>query len=420
MTIDNMDRKIEPKKGIKLKHIYIALGLILFLFLVYKAFFATHLSTFSVDVKKLSIESVREGVFNDYITVNGNVEPIATIYLDAMEGGRVEERIVEEGSMVKKGEVILRLSNPDLNLSILNSEAQLAEKSNFLRNTMVVLEQEKLQVQQELLRLQYDIKRKKRAYEQNSNLVKDKLISQEEYLKSKEDYEFALGSYKLNLQKQKQDSIYRSIQVTQMKENLRNMELNLQLVRQRKDNLNVTSPIDGQLTVLDAEVGQSIPKNSRIGQIDILSSYKVVAQIDEHYIDKVRKGLKATIERQGKEYQLKIRKVFPDVRNGRFTIEMIFVGEKPQNMRTGQTYYARLQLGNPKKALLLPRGSFFQETGGQWIFVLSEDGKYALRRKIKIGRQNPKYYEVLEGLKAGEKVIVSDYDSFGDNERLAF
>ncbi len=413
-----MDKPIEKKKGLKRKHIYYALGTLLFLALVYKAFFTENISTYSVEKDKLSIATVSKSVFHDYITVSGNVEPIATIYLDAMEGGRVEERIVEEGAMLKKGDVILRLSNPDLNLSILNSEAQLAEKSNFLRNTMVVLEQEKLQIQRELLKLKYDIKRKKRAYEQNATLIKDNLISQEEYIKTKEDFEFAKDSYDLYLQRQKQDSIYRNIQVTQMRDNLRNMDLNLKLVRERKENLNVTSPINGQLTVLDAEIGQSIPKNSRIGQIDILSSYKVVAQIDEHYIDKIKKGLIAIIERQGKEYKLKIRKVFPDVRNGRFTIEMIFVDKKPENMRTGQTYHSRLQLGNSKEAFLLEKGSFFQETGGQWIFVLSKDGKYAEKRNIKIGRQNPKYYELLEGLEVGEKVITSGYSSFGDNERL--
>ncbi len=413
-----MDKQIVKKKGFKIKHFYYIIGGLLFSFLVYKAFFANNISTYFVDKNRLDIKTVSNGVFNDYISITGNVEPIATIFLDAMEGGRVEERLIEEGAMVKKGDVILRLSNPDLNLSILNSEAQLAEKSNFLRNTMVVLEQEKIRVEKELLRLTYDIKRKKRVFEQNSVLIKDNLISKDDFIKSKEDYEFAKESYKLNLKKQRQDSIYRSIQVIQMKDNLKNMELNLQLVRQRKNNLNVSSPIDGQLTVLDAEIGQSIPKNSRIGQIDILKSYKVVAKIDEHYIDKVRKGLTATIERQGEEYELKIRKVFPDVRSGTFTIELVFTGKKPHNMRTGQTYYARLQLGDSQKALLLPRGSFFGETGGQWIFVLSKDGKYAEKRDIKIGRQNPKYYEILGGLEAGEKVIVSGYGSFGDNERL--
>jgi len=415
-----MDIQIEKKKGIKKKHIYIGLAVLALSLLIYQAFFTEHVSTYIVDAEKLSIETVSKGIFHDYITVTGNVEPIATIYLDAREGGRVEEKVIEEGEMLNKGDIILRLSNPDLNLSILNSEAQLAEKSNFLRNTMVVMEQEKLQIKRELLNLEFDIKRKKRALEQNKSLYAENLISKEVFLVSEEDFQFAKRSYDLYLERQKQDSIYRSIQVTQMEGSLANMALNLKLVRQRQNNLHVTAPVDGQLTILDVELGQSIPKGGRIGQIHILTSFKVVAQIDEHYIDKVRVGLTAILERQGQEFELKIRKVLPDVREGSFAVEMLFVSEMPENMRTGQTYYARLQLSNPKKSLLLPRGNFFQETGGQWIFVLSADGKSASKRFIKIGKQNPKYYELLEGLEPGEKVIISGYDSFGDNEKLEF
>ena len=415
-----MDILIEKKKGIKKKHIYIALAVFAFSALIYQAFFTEHISTYVVDADKLSIETISNGTFHDYITITGVVKPIATIYLDAREGGRVEEKVIEEGAMVKKGDVILRLSNPDLSLSILNSEAQLAEKSNFLRNTMVTMEQEKLQIKRELLNLEFDIKRKKRGFEQNKSLYSEDLISKEVFLVSEEDYNFSLRSYDLYIERQKQDSIYRSIQVKQMEDNLANMALNLKLVRQRQDNLHVMAPVDGQLTILDAELGQSIPKGGRIGQIHILTSFKVLAQIDEHYIDKVRVGLTAILERQGQEFELKIRKVHPDVREGNFAVEMIFVTEMPDNMRTGQTYYTRLQLGNPKESLLLARSNFFQETGGQWIFVLSADGKSASKRFIKIGRQNPKYYELLEGLKPGEKVIISGYDSFGDNERLEF
>jgi len=415
-----MDRPIEKKKGLKMKHIYIIIGIAAFSLLIFQAFFAKNVSTLKVDKEKLSIEKVSQGIFNNYITVSGNVEPIATIFLDVREGGRVEEKMKEEGEMLKKGDVILRMSNPDLSLSILNSEAQLAEKSNFLRNTMVVMEQEKLQIKRELLNLEFDIKRKKRTYVQNKELYKDDLISKEEFLISEEDFQFAQRSFELYMERQKQDSIYRSIQVKLMKDNLDNMDKNLSLVRQRQDNLNVLAPVDGQLTILDAELGQSIPRGGRIGQIHILTSFKVIAQIDEHYIDKVKVGLTAILERQGQEYQLKIRKVLPDVRDGRFAVEMIFDKETPKNMRTGQTYYTRLQLGSPEEALLLPRGSFFQETGGQWIFVVSTDGKYAEKRFIKIGRQNPKYYELLEGLQVGEKVVVSGYDSFGENERLEF
>ncbi len=415
-----MDRPIENKKGVKKKHIYIGLALLAFFLLIYQAFFTEHVSTYVVDAEKLSIETVTKGIFHDYITVSGNVEPIATIYLDVREGGRVEEKVIEEGAMVKKGDIILRLSNPDLSLNIMNSEAQLAEKSNFLRNTMVVMEQEKLQIKRELLILEFDIKRKKREYLQNKSFYADDLISRDEFLKSEEDYQFAERSFELYMERQKQDSIYRSIQVKQMEDNLHNMDLNLKLVRQRQENLNVMAPADGQLTALDVELGQSVPKGGRVGQIHILTSYKVVAQIDEHYIDKVKVGLTAVFDRQGQEFELKIRKVLPEVRDGRFSVQMIFTGEMPGNMRTGQTYYTRLQLGSPMEAILLPRGSFFQKTGGQWIFVLTADGGAAEKRAIKVGRQNPKYYELLEGLEPGERVIVSGYDSFGDNERLEF
>lgn len=415
-----MDRPKEKKKGLKKKHIIMGTGILLMLLLIYLAFFKENVSTVKVDIEKISIESVSEDTFHDYITVQGNVEPIATIFLDAREGGRVEEKVVEEGTMVKKGDVILRMSNPDLSLSILNSESQLAEKSNFLRNTMVVMEQEKLQIKRELLNLEFDIKRKERTYGQNKSLYADKLISKEEFLKSEEDYQFAERSFQLYMERQKQDSIYRSIQVMQMEDNLRNMDLNLKLVRQRQDNLNVVAPVDGQLTTLDVELGQSVPNGGRIGQVHILTSYKVVAQIDEHYIDKVRIGLTAILDRQGQEFHLRIRKVLPEVREGRFSVEMIFVGEMPENMRTGQTYYTRLQLGDPKQAVLIPKGSFYQQTGGQWIFVLTADGNMAEKRSIKIGSQNPKYYEVLEGLEVGEQVIISGYEGFGENERLVF
>lgn len=415
-----MDREIEKKKGIKKKHIFMGLGGVIVALLIFKAFFIENVSTIKVDAKKLSIEKVSQGVFHDYMTVSGNVEPIATIYLDVREGGRVEEKVIEEGTIVKKGDIILRLSNPNLSLSILNSEAQLAEKSNFLRNTMVVMEQEKLQIKRELLNLEFDIKRKQRIYNQNKSLYADQLISQEEFLKSEEDFQFTERSFSLYLLRQKQDSIYRSIQVKQMEGNLHNMDLNLKLVHQRQNNLNVMAPVDGQLTALNVELGQSVPKGGRIGQIHVLTSYKVVAQIDEHYIDKVKVGLTAVLERQEQEFELKIRKVLPQVREGRFSVEMVFVSTMPENMRTGQTYYTRLQLGSPKESMLLAKGSFFQKTGGQWIFVLTEDGKSAEKRAIKIGRQNPKYYELLEGIKPGEQVIISGYDIFGDNERIVF
>jgi len=413
-----MDKPIEKKKGIKKKHIIYAVAGAALVALIYMAFFTDRTSTYKVEKDKLIIETVVEGQFNDYITVPGSVEPITTIFLDALEGGRVEEILIEEGSMVKKGDVILRLSNSDLHLNILDSEAQLAEKENFLRNTQIAMEQDRLQIKRELLNLKYDIERKQRNYDQNVMLMKDNLISKEEFIRSKEDIDMSLQSRDLFIERQKQDSVFRSVQVDNMVNNLENMRRNLSLVRQRVENLNVKATADGQLGLLVPEIGQSIQRGANMGQINVLTSYKVTAQIDEHYIDRVRTQLTATLDRQGKEYDLTVKRVYPEVRNGTFEIDMVFTDSMPDNIRTGQTYYTSLQLGQPKTAVMVPIGGFFQETGGQWIFVLDPTESFASKRDISIGRKNPKYYEVLEGLQPGEKVIISGYESFGKNEKL--
>ncbi len=416
--LQSMDKAIPKKKGLQKKHLgYIAIG-IAAIVLIYMAFFADRTSTYKVEKDKLIIETVTEGQFNDYITVPGTVEPITTIFLDAEEGGRVEEKLIEEGSMVKKGEIILRLSNPDLYLNILNSESLLAEKENFLRSTQIEMEQERLAIKRELVSLKYDIERKERNYRQNETLIKDSLISKEDFLRSKEDLDMSISSKDLYLERERQDSIFRSVNVETIKKDLENMRSNLNMVKQRVENLNVRANVDGQLGILNAEIGQSINKGENMGQINVLTSYKVTAQIDEHYIDRVRAQLNATLDRQGNTYNLTVRRVFPEVRNGTFKIEMIFRDSMPDNIRTGQTYYISLQLGQPKVSVLVPIGGFFQETGGQWIFVLDPTESFATKRNISIGRKNPKYYEVLSGLKPGEKVIVSGYETFGKNEKL--
>ncbi len=419
-TVERMDKPIPKKKGLQKKHIgYIVIGIIIIV-LFYMAFFTDRTSTYKVEKEKLIIETVIRDQFNDYITVPGTVEPITTIFLDAQEGGRVEEKLIEEGAMVKKGDIILRLSNPDLYLNILDSEAQLAEKENFLRNTQVTMEQERLSIKRELVSLKYDIERKERNYQQNVILMKDNLISREEFIRSKEDLDMAKQSQVLFIERQFQDSIFRSVQVSTITNNLENMRRNLEMVRERAENLNVRAPIDGQLGLLTPEIGQSISRGANMGQINVLTSYKVTAQIDEHYIDRVKTQLTATLDRQGNEFDLVVRRVYPDVRNGTFEIDMVFTDSMPENIRTGQTYYTSLQLGQPKESVLVPIGGFFQETGGQWIFVLDPSESFALRRNISIGRKNPKYYEVLDGLQPGEKVIISGYESFGKNEKLVF
>jgi HlyD family secretion protein len=415
---ETMDKVIPKKKGLQKKHLgYIGIGIAIMV-LLYMAFFADRTSTYKVEKDKLIIETVTEDQFNDYITIPGTVEPISTIFLDAQEGGRVEEKLIEEGTMVKKGDVILRLSNPDLYLNILNSEGQLAEKENYLRNTQIAMEQEKLQIKRELVNLKYDIERKERNFRQNEILIKDSLISREEFIRSKEDLDMARQSQDLFIERQKQDSVFRSVNVETLRNDLINMRKNLALVRERVKNLNVEAPIDGELGLLSPEIGQSINRGENMGQINVLTSYKVTAQIDEHYIDRVRTQLTATLDRQGHEYNLVVRRVYPEVRNGTFKIDMIFRDTMPDNIRTGQTYYTSLQLGQPKVSVIVPIGGFFQETGGQWIFVLDPDESFATKRSITIGRKNPRYYEVLEGLKPGEKVIVSGYETFGKNEKL--
>jgi HlyD family secretion protein len=415
---ETMDKAIPKKTGLQKKHFgYLAIGIAIIV-LIYMAFFADRTSTYKVEKDKLIIETVTEDQFNDYITVPGTVEPITTIKLDAQEGGRVEEKLIEEGTMVKKGDIILKLSNPDLYLNILNSEGELAQKENFLRNTQISMEQDRLQIKRELVTLKYDIERKQRNFQQNELLIKDNLISREEYIRSKEDLEMANQSKELFIERRTQDSIFRSVNVETIKNDLVNMRKNLNLVKERVQNLNVTAPVDGQLGLLSPEIGQNINRGENMGQINVLTSYKVTAQIDEHYIDRVRIQLDATLERQSNKFNLTVRRVYPEVRNGTFKIDMIFRDSMPDNIRTGQTYYISLQLGQPKVSVLVPIGGFFQETGGQWIFVLDPTESFATKRSISIGRKNPKYYEVLEGLKPGEKVIVSGYETFGKNEKL--
>jgi HlyD family secretion protein len=413
-----MDIQLEKKTGLRKKHLPYVIGGVLVLVALAWMIFGNHSTKFNVEKEKVIVQAVIKGEFNDYIRINGQVQPINIVHLSAVEGGMVAEKVVEEGSMVRRNEVIVRLTNPTLNLNILDSEAQLAEKQNFLRNTQVTMEQERLNLRKEKLQLDLDVDRKKRKFEQYGNLYTEKLTAREEYLQAKEDYEFAVKGRDLVMERQRQDSIFRGIQVEQMEESLNNIRRNLLLVRQRVDNLDVKAPVEGQLGLLDVEIGQFVGSGMRIGQINVLSDYKIEALIDEHYIDRVKGGLTATFERQDRTYSLVVRKVYPEVREKQFKTDFVFEGERPDNIRAGQTYYINLQLGQPAEALLIPRGSFYQKTGGQWIFVVAQDGKKAIRRAIRLGRQNPLYYEVVSGLDAGEQVVTSGYDTYGDAEEL--
>lgn len=418
---ENMDKVIEKKKGIaaaftKKSVKWWALGA--FVILVVVLLLTGRRSVLRVDGSTILTGTARQGEFNDYIRVSGQVQPMTTVQLSPTEGGNVKRIVVEEGRHVNEGDVIVVLGNENLDMQILNSEAELAEKENILRNTMISMEQQKLSVHQEKLSLQIEVRRARRAYEQNKALYEEKLIAKEEYLKASEDYELAKDKLELVSDRERQDSLYRSVQIAQMHESLENMRLNMNMIRRRKENLSVKAPISGELGLLDVELGQSVAAGAKIGQINNLDSYKIEVQIDEHYIDRVAPGLEATFERQSEKYSSVIRKVYPEVRDGKFKADFRFEGQQPENIRTGQTYYLNLQLGQSAEAILIPRGSFYQNTGGKWVYVLNADGTKATKRSVRIGRQNPQYYEVLEGLAPGDKVIISSYDSFGDKDEL--
>ena len=418
-----MDKIIEKKRGRARAFTLKALpywGGILLIISLLVLFLRDNTSTMRVNPDTLTISEVIYGEFNDYIRLNGQVQPMTTIQISPLEGGVVQEIIVEEGAQVKAGDRILVLSNDNLDLQILNSEAELAEKENILRNTLISMEQQKLSLEQERLQLSTEVQRTRRTYEAQLALFTDSLIAREEYLRAEEDYRLALNRLQLVNNRAYQDSLYRSVQIQQMQESLDNMRLNMQMIRRRKDNLTIKAPIDGELGLLEASLGQSISQGTKIGQINNLDNYKIETFLDEHYIDRITPGLEATFARQDELYTAVIRKVYPEVRNGKFRADLKFIGTQPSNIRSGQTYYLNLQLGQPEQSILIPRGSFFQTTGGRWIYVLNADGKSATRRNIRINRQNPQYYEVLEGLQPGDRVITSSYEHFGDNEMLKF
>lgn len=418
-----MDKIIEKKTGWRVAFTKKALpwwlGALLLVFVIYLIARPNN-KTLRVDKDTVTISSAVKGEFNDYIRISGRVQPMTTIQLSPQEGGIVEKILIEEGSPVKAGDTILILNNDNLDLQILNSEAELAEKENILRNTQIQMEQQKLDVRQNVLEYGTNVERLRRAYEQQKALYEDKLIAKEEYLKAEEDYQLALQKYNLMTERSRQDSLYRGTQIDRMEESLENMQLNMSMIRRRKSNLIVKASIDGELGLLDVVLGQSIAAGTKIGQINSVGLYKVEAQIDEHYIDRVVAGLEATFERQGETYSTVIRKVYPEVRDGKFKADFKFDGEQPDNIRSGQTYYLNLQLGQPEETVIIPRGTFYQKTGGKWIYVVNKEGTKAIKREIRIGRQNPQYYEVLEGLEPGERVITSGYDTYGDSDVLVF
>ncbi len=418
LLMDGMDRKIEKKKGVRLKHVLIGSTIILFSLAIYKISFGDKSSKLKVDIEELTIEMVRKDVFQDYIAVQGTVEPIQTIYLDAVEGGRVEEILKEEGSMLKKGEVIIILSNNNLILEISNNEAQVSRSVSELRTARILMEQQLLNSRIQIFELSKQVKQRKRAYEKNILLHKELHISDEEFEQSEEEYETSLKVLELYKENFAKDSLYRGIQVSTLEESVNRMTDNLKLIMKRLDNLKIKSPVVGELATLNPEIGEVINYGTRVGTINILDSYKLRVEIDEYYISRIFRGLTGECDFAGRDYMAKISKLYPEVHNGRFAVDMVFIENIPPQIRIGQTSRIRMELGESQTTKLLPNGGFFKSTGGQWVYVLDKNGERAHKRMITLGKHNPKFYEVLDGLEEGERVIISSYDNFGNVDEL--
>lgn len=418
LEVNYMDRPIEHKTKFRKKHLWLVAGGIFILLIAWYLIFSDKSAKLNVEKDKISIEKVFKGQFKNYISVTGTVEPITTIYLDAMEGGRVEEIIAEEGVMVKKGETLIKLRNTALILEISNYEALVSRTTNELRQARLMMEQQNLNLKSQILDLKYDILKRTRVYKNNQILFKQNHISREEFENSREQYELAKQKLELLKETQRQDSIYRNVQVNSLEKSVQRMQHNLILVNQRLESLNFKAPVSGELASLDLEVGQVLRKGQRIGQINILDSYKMRVAIDEYFISKVSRNLTGLCDFSGQLYKSVITKIYPEVTGGKFYADMVFVDRVPSSIKIGQTSRIRLELGTPKIVTLIPRGGFYQSTGGQWVFVVDSLEKTAIKRSITLGAQNPKFYEVLKGLEPGEKVVVSSYDNFGNAEKL--
>ncbi|MDN4165044.1 HlyD family efflux transporter periplasmic adaptor subunit [Cytophagales bacterium LB-30] len=413
-----MDKKIQKKKWTIKRIATISAGMLFVSFVLYNFIFADKRSKLNVELEKITVATVKNGSFQEFIPVTGNILPSQTYYLDAIEGGIVKRIVRESGAMVEKGDVIMELSNSNLQLNVLTQESQLYEQINNLRQTRLLLDQNDLTQQAQLAEIDYQLGLLKPQYERFKQLFEKKLISQREFEEVAENYEYNVKRRKLTYTSYRNDSINRVFQLRQLRDSENRMMRSLEGVGNIMDNMVVRAPSAGQLSAPQLEIGQSVNVGQRLGQVDGLDSFKARVSIDELYLPRVDIGQTGTFDFAGGNYKLQITKVYPTITDGRFEVDMEFVGEVPSGIRRGQTLRIRLELGNPGQALLLPMGGFYQETGGNWVFVLNEDGSSASRKSIRLGRKNPEYFEVLDGLSPGERVITSSYTNFGDNEVL--
>jgi HlyD family secretion protein len=415
-----MDRKIEKKKWPPKRIAGFSVAGMFAVLAIYNLPLWDASSKINVDKSKITIAETTFGPFREHIPVTGNVLPENTYFLDAIEGGRVDTVYIKAGAYVEAGDAILKLENTNLHIQILSQDALVVEQRNLLTSTRFSMEQNRLQIKTQLLEQGYQIQRLKRLYERRKELFERRIISEQEYEDTKDEYDYQLKRQQLNFESFQQDSLFQEVQIKQLEQSLDRLEENLKIARKRLDALTIRAPISGQLTAMIAEEGQLMSQGERIGQIDELDGFKVRAAIDEHYLSRVFTGEDAEFDWNGSKHGLTVAKIFPEVNEGRFEVDLYFSADSPTGIRRGQTLHIQLYLGNLDEATLIPRGGFYQKTGGQWIYVLDESGDFAYRRDIKLGRQNTQMFEVVDGLKPGELVVTSSYDTFGDMDKLVF
>lgn len=415
-----MDKKIEKKYWSKKRISLISGGAVVALLLLYNLIFADHRSKLNVEKDKITVSTVTKGTFDQYIVVTAVVLPLKTIRLDAIVGGYVSQKYLEGGSMVKRGDSILRLENQNLMMDFVNHETEIYRLINELQNTRQTLKQNRFTMQQTVANLDYQIEQAKDLYDRTKQLVDEKIVSRQEFNKNKIDYERLVKQKQIEVESQRFQEENAKIQIERLESTIARTQRNLQMMKDNLNNLILKAPIDGQLSSVDAEIGGSITAGQNIGQIDDLHGFKMRAEVDEHYISRVFPGLKANFDFNNTSFPLSIIKVYPEVKNGRFNVDMKFEKETPDGIRRGQSSPIRLELGKSSSAILLPVGGFFSDTGGNWVYVVDKGGKRAVKRNISLGQKNPQYFEVLEGLQEGEQVITSSYENFGDKEVLVF
>jgi HlyD family secretion protein len=415
-----MDRKIKKKKWTVQRISMIMGGTALLTLVVYQLAFSDRRSKLNVDPDKMTFATVSRGEFTEFIPQTGTVQPKNTRYLDAIEGGNIKRIVAESGAILKKGDVILELANLNRELSVMGQEASLNESINRVRQTRLQLSQNDLLQQQQLAQIENQIIKLKPEFQRQKHLYEKKLVAEKLYLDTKADYEYQIKRREITYASYQVDSLSRISQLQALDESEQRMMASLNGVGRILDNLTLRSPIDGQLSTPQLEIGQGVTAGQRLGQVDVVGAYKVRCPIDELYLPRISTGLGATFKFAGKQYKLMIKYIYPTIANGRFQVDMDFDGEEPQGIRRGQSVRLRIALGNSSEQVLLPKGGFYKDTGGNWVFVVLPEGNKAVKRQIKLGRQNTENFEVISGLEPGDRVITSSYSHFGDNEVLVW